>query len=129
MGPPEANVEHPKGQNQSPLSCTLNTISEASNLEELRSYTNLPNLVVVNFSAQWCGPCKFMRDKFAVMANQYADHSVVAVQVDIDRVPRSNQVYGVRNVPTFLLYRGGTKVGEVVGSNDGLLRNSILQNL
>ncbi|RVD90335.1 uncharacterized protein DFL_001307 [Arthrobotrys flagrans] len=129
MGHPDANVEHPQGQNQSPLSCALSTVSEASNLEELKSFTNLPNLVVLNFSAQWCGPCKFMKEKFAVMANQYADHSVVAVQVDIDKVPRCNQVYGVRTVPTFLLYRGGVKVAEVVGSNDGLLRASILQNL
>ncbi|KAK6502598.1 hypothetical protein TWF506_003178 [Arthrobotrys conoides] len=129
MGHPDANVEHPRGQNQVPLSCSLSSVSEATNMEELRSFTNLPNLVVVNFNAQWCNPCRFMRDKFAVMANQYADHSVIAVQVDIDRVPRAHHVYGVRTVPTFLLYRGGVKVGEVLGSNDGLLRSSILHNL
>ncbi|KAF3116001.1 hypothetical protein TWF569_007999 [Orbilia oligospora] len=129
MGHPDANVEHPRGQNLSPLSCTLSTVSEATNMEELRSFTNLPNLVVVNFNAQWCNPCRFMRDKFAVIANQYADHSVITVQVDIDRVPRAHQVYGVRTVPTFQLYRGGVRVGEVFGSNDGLLRSSILQNL
>ncbi|KAK6342150.1 Cytoplasmic thioredoxin isoenzyme 2 [Orbilia blumenaviensis] len=129
MGIPDANVEHPQGTNQSPLSCALKSVSEATHMEELRSFTNLPNLVIVNFSAQWCAPCKFMKEKFAIMANQYADHSVIAVHVDIDKLPRCNPVYGVRTVPTFLLYRGGHKIAEVVGANEVMLRESIRQNL
>ncbi|KAK6522331.1 hypothetical protein TWF281_002897 [Arthrobotrys megalospora] len=129
MGIPDANVEHPQGQMQNPLSCSLTTVSEATNLEELRSYINRPNLVILNFSAQWCNPCKFMTQKYASIANQYADHSVFSVHIDIDKVTGCDRVYGVRSVPTFLLYRGGVRVGEVFGSNDGLLRDVIVRNL
>ena len=75
--------------------------------------------VLVDFWAEWCGPCKMIAPILEEIAVEYAGRLVVA-KVDIDRNPGTPQRYGVRGIPTLILFKGGeahaTKVGALAKS-------------
>jgi len=65
-----------------------------------------PRPTVVDFSAAWCGPCRAIAPVIEGLANDYADRVTVAT-VDIDDNPRLAAQYGVRSVPTVMLFANG----------------------
>ena len=72
--------------------------------------------VLVDFWAEWCGPCKMIAPIFAELAEQYAG-KVKFVKVDVDNNPETPTKFGVRGIPTIMLFKDGgvemTKVGAV----------------
>lgn len=70
--------------------------------------------VVVDFTASWCAPCKAMSPVIDKLAEELADAALVC-KVDIDEVPSASSKYGIRSVPTVILFRDGKKAGQVVG--------------
>jgi len=70
---------------------------------------------VVDFSAVWCGPCRSIAPVIEGLANDYADRVTVAT-VDIDDNPRLAAQYGVRSVPTVMLFAGGDVKRVFVGA-------------
>ena len=70
---------------------------------------------VVDFSAAWCGPCRAIAPVIEGLANDYADRVRVAT-VDIDDNPRLAARYGVRSVPTVMLFAGGDVKRVFVGA-------------
>ena len=70
--------------------------------------------VLVKFEAEWCGPCKAMKPMISDIAAEYAGRLTVAT-VDIDQNPQTPYKFGVRGVPTVMLFRGGQVVAQKVG--------------
>lgn len=70
-------------------------------------------LVLVDFFATWCGPCKMLSPILESIGNERADVTVVAVDVDEDQ--QLAMQYGVLSVPTMILFRGGRPVDQIVG--------------
>jgi thioredoxin 1 len=75
--------------------------------------------VLVDFWAEWCGPCKMIAPILDEIAGEYADKLTVA-KVNIDNNPGTPQRYGVRGIPTLMIFKDGevqaTKVGAVAKS-------------
>lgn len=71
--------------------------------------------VFVDFYADWCGPCKVMAPVFDDLAHEYAGQLLVA-KLDTDRNPATSQRFGVRGVPTLILFRDGQEVARQVGA-------------
>ena len=75
--------------------------------------------VLVDFWAEWCGPCKMIAPILEDVAVEYADRLIVA-KVNIDNNPETPQRYGVRGIPTLILFKEGevhaTKVGALAKS-------------
>jgi thioredoxin 1 len=75
--------------------------------------------VLVDFWAEWCGPCKMIAPILEDVAVEYADRLVIA-KVNIDNNPETPQRYGVRGIPTLILFKDGevhaTKVGALAKS-------------
>lgn len=71
--------------------------------------------VVVDFWAEWCGPCKAMSPLVDELAGEIGD-AVKVVKVNIDESPNAPTKYGVRGIPTFMIFKGGKVVDTKVGS-------------
>ncbi|HEX7856397.1 MAG TPA: thioredoxin [Sphingobium sp.] len=71
--------------------------------------------VLVDFYAQWCGPCKAMAPALADLALEY-EGQVRVVKIDIDAAPGIADAYGIASVPTFLLIRGGEVAARFSGA-------------
>lgn len=72
---------------------------------------NQPQLVVVVFSAPWCGPCRVLKPHLIKLHQSHPD--VKLYSVNVDEVP----IETIRSLPTVRAYRNGIQVGQVVGSN------------
>ncbi|MBX0293299.1 thioredoxin [Haloarcula nitratireducens] len=70
------------------------------------------DVVLADFYADWCGPCKMLEPTVEGLA---ADTDAAVAKVDVDANQPLAQAYGVRGVPTLVLFAGGEKVEEVVG--------------
>jgi len=77
--------------------------------------------VLVDYWAEWCGPCKMIAPILDDIAKEYADKLIV-VKLNIDENPETPQHYGVRGIPTLMLF----KDGEVEGTKVGALSKSEL---
>ena len=71
--------------------------------------------VLVDFTAKWCGPCRALAPHLDRLAERYAGDARV-VKVDIDNNPNTPAMYGVRSIPTLLLFKNGEVVDKLVGN-------------
>ncbi|TYI30765.1 hypothetical protein ES332_A05G410300v1 [Gossypium tomentosum] len=79
--------------------------------------------MVIDFSASWCGPCKFMEPVLNAMAAKFTD--VQFVKLDVDELPDVAQEFGVQGMPTFVLLKKGKEVDRVVGAQKNDLEKKI----
>ncbi|OUR94637.1 thioredoxin [Flavobacteriales bacterium 34_180_T64] len=70
--------------------------------------------VLVDFWAAWCGPCRMVGPIIEQISEEYADKAVVG-KVDVDANQEFAAKYGVRNIPTVLVFQNGEVVGRQVG--------------
>jgi thioredoxin 1 len=79
--------------------------------------------VLVDFTATWCGPCKALAPIVEKIADEFTGKVKVG-KLDIDANPQITAKYGVRSVPTVLIFKGGQKIGQHVGltSRDKLVQ-------
>ena len=71
--------------------------------------------VVVDFWAEWCGPCKAIGPALEEIADEMGDQ-VKIVKVNIDENPQTPQQYGVRGIPTLLIFENGEVKAEKIGA-------------
>lgn len=71
-------------------------------------------LAVVDFWAEWCGPCRMVGPIIEQLANEYGD--VVIGKVNVDENPSISMSYRVRNIPTVLFIKDGEVVDKIVGA-------------
>src|SRR6185369_15427791 len=72
-------------------------------------------LVLVDFWAEWCGPCKMIGPAVEELANDYEGKAVVA-KLNVDENQQTTVKYGVRSIPTLLVFKKGQVVDKQVGA-------------
>ena len=90
---------------------TMNTTDSNFTADVLES--DLP--VVVDFWAEWCGPCKVIGPALEEISDEMAG-KVKIVKVNIDENPQTPQQYGVRGIPTLLIFEKGQVKAEKIGA-------------
>lgn len=71
--------------------------------------------VLVDFWAEWCGPCRMIAPSLDQLAEEYAG-KVKIVKVDTEAAQQVPSKYGIRGIPTLILFKGGEPVDQVVGA-------------
>ena len=82
-------------------------------------------IVLVDFSATWCGPCKMIDPVINEIAQKY--HNIIkVVKVDTDSSTSTAAKYGIRSIPTLMIFKDGNKVDAVIGA---VPRSTLLNTL
>ncbi|EDW82339.1 deadhead 3 [Drosophila willistoni] len=81
-------------------------------------------LIVLDFYATWCGPCKDMEGTVKSLARQYAS-KVVFIKVNVDKFDELTEKYSVRSMPTFVFLKGTRRVFSFSGADDDKLIKTV----
>ncbi|XP_056156473.1 thioredoxin [Lampris incognitus] len=83
-------------------------------------------LVVVDFTAAWCGPCQQIGPIFLAMSKKPENKNVIFLKVDVDEAQDVASHCGIKCMPTFFFYKKGEKVDEFSGSNSEKLEQKVV---
>lgn len=72
-------------------------------------------VTLIDLWAEWCGPCKLMNPIIDELSTQYSGRAVIG-KLNVDENPKTPTVYGVRGIPTLLLFKGGELKEKFVGA-------------
>ncbi|CED82590.1 Thioredoxin-like protein [Phaffia rhodozyma] len=90
-------------------------IKELQQFNRVLSETSAEKLVVIDFHATWCGPCRAIAPVYERLSNSVLHATFL--KVDTDKVPAIAQKYNIRAMPTFVFLKGGNKIDELKGAD------------
>ena len=106
--------QHPKcGKCAKPILLDRPIAISDATFDKVTTDTTVP--VLVDFYADWCGPCKIMAPLLDDVAHRRAGELLV-VKLDTDRSPVTGQRFGIRGIPTLIAFRDGKEVARRVGA-------------
>ncbi|MFP3189897.1 MAG: thioredoxin [Thermoproteota archaeon] len=83
-------------------------------IENFKDVISSNKLVIVDFWAEWCGPCKFMEPIIDELARKY--ENVVFGKVNVDEEPVLTQNFNIMSIPTFIIFKNGKPQEVIVGA-------------
>ena len=88
------------------------TTVDDSNFDQIVLQAKTP--VLVDFTADWCGPCRMVAPIVEELAEEY-DGRVSFAKLDVDQNPKTASKYGIMSLPTLLIFKNGNPVSNIVG--------------
>jgi len=85
-----------------------------NNIEFKNQVLDSGDVVLVDFFAEWCGPCKILAPVLEELSSEMAGQAKI-FKVDVDKSPDLAQKYGISGVPTVMIFKNGASVDKMVG--------------
>ncbi|KAJ4973042.1 hypothetical protein NE237_006216 [Protea cynaroides] len=102
------------------------SIHSASEMEtKINAASSLSRLVILYFTASWCGPCRFIAPLYSNLAGKYTN--VVFLKIDIDELRDVAARWNISSVPSFFFLKNGKEIDRVVGADKSSLEKKIAQ--
>lgn len=98
-------------------------VAEVATQKEFKEYIDGDKVTVVDFHATWCGPCKQIAPFVDKLSKEFEQANFI--KIDVDEVTEVAAEMGVRAMPTFMIFRKGEKIAEVVGANPAALKAAV----
>jgi thioredoxin len=99
-------------------------VKMAATIQEFDAAT--AGLVIIDFTATWCPPCKAIGPVFEAIAGEQAEGGKLAfIKVDVDENEEASQKAGISCMPTFQVWKDGAKVDEFSGADEAKLRELV----
>ncbi|WP_111978985.1 thioredoxin [Algibacillus agarilyticus] len=92
----------------------MSSVSQINSQDFNQEVIEQQGLVLVDFYAQWCGPCKMVAPILETLSTEREDIKIV--KVDADEAGELMAEHGIRGIPTLLLFNNGNKIGTKVGA-------------
>lgn len=116
---------------QSPSQATTHEVNPHSMIQDIKSEADYEkaiaasNLVIIDFYATWCGPCKMIAPMLEKFSQEYTGVSFYKIDVDaVTAVASSNQI---TSMPTFLFFKSGELVTKVIGANPAAIKKALVE--
>ena len=105
----------------------INEITDANFADEIESGDDL---YMVDFWAEWCGPCRMIAPTVDEIAQEYDGKGLKVGKLNVDLNPQTSVRFGVRSIPAVLFFKGGELVDQVVGAGPKkIYEEKVLQHL
>ncbi|XP_020803792.1 thioredoxin-2 [Drosophila serrata] len=91
---------------------------------DMRISSAVKKIVILDFFANWCGPCKVCAPKLNVLADQYSEH-VMILKVNVDENEDIAEDFNITSMPTFILIKEGEVLDTIIGANMDKLKKSM----
>ncbi len=105
---------------------TSTTKANFANEGEFNQLLSNEKLVVADYTATWCGPCRVVAPLIDQLASEYSDRATV-IKIDIDENKDIAKKYGIRSIPAVLVFRDGEVVESLFGSKPYETYSNILE--
>lgn len=94
-----------------------------TNLQEFNDALSQNELVVVDFTASWCGPCRMIAPVFKELQTEYP--TIKFFKVDVDANAEASEKQGIQCMPTFHFYRKGESIAHIEGASEAKLKENL----
>lgn len=102
-------------------------VKEITTIEEFKAAIESDKLVIIDFYANWCGPCKKFSPTFAKLSEEFETSDFY--KINVDDLEQVAQTCDVSSLPSFCLFKNGKYITKTVGAAETQLRNAIKKNL
>lgn len=92
-------------------------MQEIEDIEDWNNALSSHNYILICFSAIWCGPCKTLKPKLELLANEDRYKNIGFYKVDVDKNEELSKLLNITSLPTIVIISSGREYSRIVGSN------------